>query len=159
MESPSLEHWDLICLRAAAGWLELGNAREALAELDRITPGGQTNPFVLEARWDICAQDGQWETCLEVAAMQVKLAPEKPGGWLNRSFALRRAKGGGLKIALDSLTIARDKFPGEPIIPYNAMPVTNASWAMGLVQWSCWQIASVSATARRSGKWLCGILI
>ncbi len=40
-------------------------------------------------------------------------------GWIHRAYSLRRAEGGELKIAYDSLLPAADKFPSEALIPYN----------------------------------------
>ncbi|MDW8309781.1 MAG: hypothetical protein RMK20_10450, partial [Verrucomicrobiales bacterium] len=45
--------------------------------------------------------------------------PDRPNGWLHRAYALRRATGGGLERAWEALRPAADRFPREPIIPYN----------------------------------------
>ena len=42
-------------LRAAEGWLELGNHLEATAELEEIAPTLRGQPQVLEVRWQIYA--------------------------------------------------------------------------------------------------------
>lgn len=54
--SPDSHH-----LRAAQGWLELGNHLEADKELDEITPQLRTHPDVLEVRWHIYAHAEKWE--------------------------------------------------------------------------------------------------
>jgi len=106
-------------VRAAEGWMELGNFAEAAAELDLIEPELQDHPDVLEMRWPICAREKDWEKCVAVGAALVKSAPTRPFGWVHRSYALRRAAGGGLKIAYDSLLPAAEKFPRIWLIPYN----------------------------------------
>ncbi len=55
-------------LAAAEGWLELGNAEEALAELQQIDPRWQKKKDVLELRWHACAAAKRWDACLEISA-------------------------------------------------------------------------------------------
>jgi hypothetical protein len=47
---------DKFHLRAAVGWLELGNHIEADAELDNISPEWRACPAVLEVRWHIYSE-------------------------------------------------------------------------------------------------------
>src|SRR6185295_8889928 len=79
-------------LLAAEGWLELDLPREASAELEKITPQLRGHPDVLEIRWHISAKEKKWETCVEIAAAVVKLAPDRSDGWIHRSFALHEMK-------------------------------------------------------------------
>jgi hypothetical protein len=104
-------------LRAAEGWIGLGNWREASEELEAISPAQWAHPDVLEVRWHICAQAKKWDACLDVAEATIKLEPNDPGAWIHRSFALRRLK--GLQEALDQLVSAADRFPKVWVIPYN----------------------------------------
>ena len=106
-------------LSAAVGWWELGNVTEAKAELDRIAPLLRDHPDVLEVRWLIHAQDKNWEEGFTVAEKLVEVAPERSSGWLHRAYALRRVRRGGLQAASDVLLPAFERFPEEPIIPYN----------------------------------------
>ena len=114
-----LEPPDTHALSAALGWLELGNARESLAELDRISPGNQNHPGVLEVRWAGLAKLKQWESALAVARKLVEAAPENVAGWLHQAYALRRASGGGLPQAWDALLPAADKFPRHLLVAFN----------------------------------------
>jgi len=59
IEPPDLHH-----LRAAMGWLELGNHREANEEFKQIAPALQVHPDVLEIRWEICAMAKEWDVCV-----------------------------------------------------------------------------------------------
>ncbi|MSU62056.1 MAG: tetratricopeptide repeat protein [Pedosphaera sp.] len=103
----------------ATGWLELGNATEALTELAKLSPATATHPDVLEVRWAIAARVDDWKQALEVAQRLVETEPGRASGWLHRAYALRRVTGGGLQSAWDALLPAAMKFPGEPTIPYN----------------------------------------
>jgi predicted Zn-dependent protease len=106
-------------IRASEGWIELGNAKEAAAELDLLPLELQQHPDVIELRWSIEAHSGRWETALSHARALVKLAPERASGWLHQAYALRRVTAGGLKKAWEALLPAASKFPKEATIPYN----------------------------------------
>jgi predicted Zn-dependent protease len=116
---PELEPPDTHHLRAAWGWLELGNPAEAGEEIARIRPDYMNHASVLEARWSICAAGNRWEPALEIAEALVQVDPERPQGWLHRAYALRRVKSGGLQLAWAALRPVFDKFPSEPLIAYN----------------------------------------
>ena len=104
---------------AALGWLELGNADEAAEEIARIRPEFLEHPDVLDVRWSVCSAGKSWEAALAIAELEVRTAPEEPGGWVHRAYALRRICNGSLQRAWDALRPAFEKFPKEPIIPYN----------------------------------------
>ena len=112
LELPDRQHLD-----AAQGWLELGNHIEADAELDRIHPERRGHPDVLEVRWQIYARAKQWKTCVDIGAAIVQLAPDRPFGWIHRSYALHELK--RTQEALDSLLPVADRFPEVWTIPYN----------------------------------------
>jgi tetratricopeptide (TPR) repeat protein len=114
-----LEPPDNFALSAALGWLELGNAGEALAELDHISPSNQPHPAVLETRFAVLAELKQWDEALVTANELVRVLPNKAGGWLHRAYALRRASGGGLPQAWDALLPAAEKFPKQFLIAFN----------------------------------------
>ncbi len=106
-------------LDAAIGWLGLGCADEARAELARISAALQQHANVLEGRWLICAHEKQWRNALAIAEQELKVAPGESSGWLHRAYALRRVNDGGLSQAWAALLPAAKKFPAEPIIAYN----------------------------------------
>jgi Flp pilus assembly protein TadD len=106
-------------LDAAIGWLGLGCAGDARAELARISPANLDHSDVLEARWTICAHEKQWGEALEIACSELRIAPNESSGWLHRAYALRRVTNGGLSQAWDALLPAAKMFPAEPIIAYN----------------------------------------
>ena len=114
LEPPNTHH-----LRAAHGWMELGNPAEAGEELARIAPEFLDHPDVLEVRWEVCAAGKRWDSAQEVAEMLVIVAPQRSSGWVHRAYALRRVRSGGLSLAWAALRPAFEKFPKQEIIPYN----------------------------------------
>jgi Flp pilus assembly protein TadD len=117
--TPKLQPEDMRRLEAAEGWLMLGNHLEADAELEGITAGCRAHPDVLKVRWQVLARAEKWELAYEVASALVTLVPDGPEGWLHRSYSARRMLGGGLQRAYDELFPAYEKFPTEPIVPFN----------------------------------------
>ena len=115
----ALEPPDAHYLSAALGWLELGNPAEAKAELARLSAVALEHPDVLETRWLLCAEERRWEEGLQVARALLQRAPERPAAWLHQAYALRRVPDGSVNQAWDALLPAFDKFPKDPIIPYN----------------------------------------
>src|SRR6058998_1823275 len=99
IEPPDLHH-----LRAASGWLLLGNDLEATEDLERINPQLHTHPDVLEVRWQICAR------------AIVEIDPNRASGWIGWAYAIRQVTGGGLQAAFDILLSVAEKFPAEPMI-------------------------------------------
>lgn len=114
-----LEPPDSHYLNAAIGWLGLGRRGDAKAELELISAENQRHPDVLEARWEICVEERQWDAALDVARKLLQRAPNRPSGWLHHAYALRRAAEGGLTKAWEALKPAAEKFPKEALIPFN----------------------------------------
>jgi tetratricopeptide (TPR) repeat protein len=112
-----LEPPDSIHLKAAEGWLELGSHLEANEELEKITPELRVHPDVLELRWQIYAQEKKWAACVDIANAVVKLAPERPDGWIHRSYAPHELK--RTQEAFDQLLPVADRFPKIWTIPFN----------------------------------------
>lgn len=106
-------------LDAAIGWLGLGCAGDARAELANISPTNQNHPTVLEMRWTLCAHEQQWSEALQIACAELVTTPGEASGWLHRAYALRRVNDGSLAQAWDALLPAAKLFPQEPVIPYN----------------------------------------
>jgi len=112
-----LEHPDSFHLRAAEGWVELGNHVEANAELEMIAPELRAHPEVLEVRWHLLATARKWEACVEIATAIAELVPEQPHGWIHRSFALHELK--RTAEARDNLLPVLDQFPDDALMRYN----------------------------------------
>jgi len=108
---------DSFHLRAAEGWLELGNLVEAQVELDSIAPELRTHPEVLAVHWEILSVTRNWAAALEVAATMIHVAPNDPVGWFNRSYCLHELK--RTEEARDNLLRVVDKFPLSATMRYN----------------------------------------
>jgi tetratricopeptide (TPR) repeat protein len=114
-----IEPPDTFLLSAACGWVELGNWKEALAELEQISPAARAHPQVSLVRYAVCASAGQWDSAAEIAAILLERFPTDPQMWINAAYATRRKQGGGIEQAKDILLLAQQRFPKEPIIAYN----------------------------------------
>jgi len=115
----SLPHPNNLYFDAAVGWMMLGNAREAIAELDHLDPASRQAPGVLELEWTLHAKTSNWDRALATARTLLQIAPENPSGWIHQAYSLRRVAGGGLSNAWNVLLPAAKMFPRESIIPYN----------------------------------------
>src|SRR5262245_36329522 len=84
----ALEPSDMIRLRAAEGWLELGIPQEASDELQHIAAQHQEHPDVMQARWHVNAKLQRWDLCVEIGKTMAELTPNKSLGWINYANAL-----------------------------------------------------------------------
>jgi tetratricopeptide (TPR) repeat protein len=119
MPKPPIPSADLHHISSAVGWRELGNLTEALAELDRVSPENRSHPDVLELRWSLQAERGDWAAALAVATQLVQIAAGRAVGFLHQAYAARRAPGGSVQAAWQILRPAADRFPKDRLIPYN----------------------------------------
>lgn len=107
---------DLHFLNSAIGWLELGNHQEAAAEIEQISYLTRFHPDVLVVRWKVFARSKNWERSLDVARALVKIAPDRPTGWICQAYSLyntQRSVEAWMK-----LVVAAKKFPKISAIPY-----------------------------------------
>jgi predicted Zn-dependent protease len=104
-------------LRAAEGWLELGNADDARGELAEVSSDQKEHPDVLEMSWSLSAREADWKACVKTAERLVQQAPERAGGWIHRSFALHELE--QTEAAFNLLIPVREIFSDQWIIPYN----------------------------------------
>ncbi len=114
---PKLQPPDTHHLSAAEGWLELGNFKEAVSELNLVSTAEQGRVEVLGLRWSISAQLKLWEECVGIATRIIELAPKNIFGWIHRSYALHELK--RTIEARDLLQPALKRFPRNETIPYN----------------------------------------
>jgi predicted Zn-dependent protease len=112
------EHRDLSKrLNAAIGYLGLGMAEEAWAELEAIDARHRGMLEVLKVRLEVCRALSSWELMAEIANHLHKAEPDDPGHPIDLAFAIRRAHGEDEAAAV--LEQARLSFPKEAILPYN----------------------------------------
>jgi len=110
---------DHLALEAAQGWLMLGDAASALAELDRISAKHRSDPGVLETECEIRTHAEDWPEAFAVAERLVQAAPGQVRGWILRAYAARRMPAGGLELARSLLQPALERFPKMFLVPYN----------------------------------------
>ena len=115
-----LKHPDTMHLKAAVGWIQLGDYDSANDELEKIRAEWRAHPDVLDLRWLIYSNDEQWDACLDIASAIVKMVPDRAQGWLDKAFSLRRANDGGVEKAKAVLGEAAKLFPTEWAIHYNS---------------------------------------
>jgi len=112
-----LEPKHVFAINAVQGWLELGNAKEAKAELQKLEAALPNHPAVLETRWNLFAHQNQWEEALSAALSLLRQFPEHPAGWINQSYSLHELN--RTREAWEALLPAAKKFPLVATIPYN----------------------------------------
>jgi len=117
-DSP-FDHLSRLHLDAAEGWLGLGNWKEAELELAQVSESLRGHPEVLQVRYLVESEAKRWEACVEIATALVKAMPEDSFGWINRSYALRRAPGGGVQSAYDALRPAAEKLKDLEPVTFN----------------------------------------
>ena len=144
---PDCLHYD-----AATGWLMLGDAASAWAELEKLTPAARKVPAVLELEWGIHAERRDWIAAAAAAQRLVDLAPQCSFGWIHRAYAARRQEGGGLHRAWDLLLPALDRFPKDPTVAYN-LACYAAQLGRPDEAWALFQ--RTLASAPEPAKYLC----
>lgn len=112
IEAPDIHH-----LRAAEGWLELGDPCEAVEELKKISLESRFHPLVLLTHWEIHCLAQQWGFAHVIAHSLVLLFPEEPVGWINSSYALHQMS--RTREAWAMLVPAAEVFPNNSVIAYN----------------------------------------
>lgn len=110
---------DIFRLQAAEGWLGLGDVTSATNELREMSPAVRTHPSVLCVRYQIYAQEKQWDRAVELASELIKILPEEESVWINLAYATRRKTGGSIPEAKKILEVAQPKFPGLYLFSYN----------------------------------------
>ncbi|HNQ89080.1 MAG TPA: tetratricopeptide repeat protein [Verrucomicrobiota bacterium] len=88
LEPPDSHH-----VKAAQGWLTLGDAAEALGELSKVSAECAEHSEVLRVRWDVLHQLKRGEEALHVAQRLAVSAPEEAETWVrlaNSYYYLKR---------------------------------------------------------------------
>jgi predicted Zn-dependent protease len=110
---------DSFHLRAAEGWLGLGDVESATSELREISASERAHPAVLSVRYEIYSKSAQWDMAVDVAGELMKMLPEEPFVWISLAYATRRKTGGSIGEARKILLGAEPKFPKHYLFPYN----------------------------------------
>jgi len=104
-------------LRAAQGFLELGDPDSAWEELESIPAEDRAHPIALRLRVYIYREKMKWMEMAEISRHLTEIEPEQSEHWTNRAWAEQRHL--GLEAAEETLLRARDSFPADPLIHYN----------------------------------------
>ena len=114
-----LEPADAFRLRAAEGWLELGDTASANEELDQLSAGVRAHPAVLFMRCLVSLREEKWDRAAELSETLTHLLPEVPEPWVNLAFATRRKTGGSIMEAKKILLKIEPNFPRQYVFPFN----------------------------------------
>lgn len=112
-----LNSTEQMMLRAAEGWLELGDWRSAEDELAQIRPELQDHLSLLKLRIEIASAAKDWDRVVELAGLLIGHAPGESTGFVRRAFALHELH--RTREAWDTLLPVAGKFLDEWIVPYN----------------------------------------
>ncbi len=113
----SLDFPDKHYVRAAEGWLDLGDSAEAARELRLVSAAAGGHPDVLELRWRLYAIRRQWDAALDIAVAVTQSAPDLPVGWIHQSYCLHELN--RTEEAWELLRPLADQFPEDVTIAYN----------------------------------------
>src|SRR5439155_15727866 len=140
---------EIVHLRAAVGLLGLGDHESANQELEQISTDFQAHPAVLEARYCVYAAAKKWDACVEVGRKLVELEPNQSFAWVNRSYAIRRAPGGGVQAAYDALRPAGERLDDMEQVTFN---LACYACQLGRLEEARQWLAKAFAAAERSGR-------
>jgi tetratricopeptide (TPR) repeat protein len=104
-------------LRAAEGWLGLGNSEEAAQELAKLASPLLSHPQVLGVTYQLYENTRQWERAAETAELLCQIVPEAPLGWIHLAYALHELK--RTREAYNVLLPVVNRFPDAYVIRYN----------------------------------------
>jgi len=104
-------------LLAAQGYLELGMAEEALAELASVIPSQDMDPDVVELRLHVLMQAKRWTEALAASEELLRLNPEALPGYIHGAFALHEL--GRTEEARNLLLKGPSELCKDPTFHYN----------------------------------------
>jgi predicted Zn-dependent protease len=104
-------------LAAAKGWLELLAFDDAAREVEAIAPRLREHPAVLEVRWALAANAGNWQDALAIAVCLTQLMPSKAEGWIYQGSALVESSRHDDAYAV--LLQGHERFPQDEVLAYD----------------------------------------
>ncbi|MEW6156324.1 MAG: tetratricopeptide repeat protein [Verrucomicrobiota bacterium] len=116
-QKKSLPYPDGWHVKAALGWLMLGNPVEAEMELNRVSPEMAHQPEVQALRCRFFIARKQWQEALHLAVGLLKAAPERIESWVYPAYCLHEL--GRTAEAFRLLKPAARRFPQNHLIPLN----------------------------------------
>lgn len=104
-------------LHAASGWLELGLADEAMADLASLPPEWRTKPVALELKLAAEIERSAWNAASETARLLCIKAPGEPEFFLRAAYCLHET--GDTLAARDWLLRGPKELLENPVFHYN----------------------------------------
>lgn len=104
-------------LQYAEGYLALGMTREAGEVLREIAPGEEDALPALAMRAAVFHELADWARAAEASTRLCERSPEDAGHWIQRAYAVRRAR--SIEDARRVLLEAMERHPEESIIRFN----------------------------------------
>jgi hypothetical protein len=117
VQEESLPYPAVLHREAAEGWLMLGNATEALAELDLLSAADRKHLSVLSLDWRAWTAVGEPQPAWLAARQWCQDQPGSPEAWICQANSLRDLR--GARAAAELLLCIVERFPSEAVIPYN----------------------------------------
>ena len=108
---------DIHHLRAAEGWLGLGNPVEAERELAKLSVPLLSHPQVLGVTYQLYETTRQWERAAGTAELLCQVAPEASLGWIHLAYALHELR--RTREAYNVLVPVVNRFSEAYVIRYN----------------------------------------
>lgn len=102
---------------AAQGYLELGMAEEALAELSSLPDIGSRDPDIIELRLHVLMQAARWAEALIAAEELIRLNPAAIPAYIHGAFSLHEL--GRTAEARDLLLQGPEELRNDPTFHYN----------------------------------------
>ena len=93
-------------LAAARRSYKLGKYADALDELQKSEAERDHQHEILELRWSIHADQGEWTKCVDIARTMTLIHPDEPLGWLCLADSIRNVPGGTAQMSYDILSSA-----------------------------------------------------
>lgn len=87
-----------------------------MSDLERISFLTRYHPDVLLVRWKVHARQIEWQRSLDIARALVRIAPDKPTGWICLAYSLYNTN--QTADAWTQLLVAEKRFPSISAIPY-----------------------------------------
>jgi Flp pilus assembly protein TadD len=112
-----VSHESDAAVQRATGFLELGLAEEALAELDELPAGLKEKSLILHLRVDAYFRMKRWAEAVEICVPKLETEPTDAAWWIQAGYALRRSA--TLARAEEILRKALEYHPKQPLIHYN----------------------------------------
>ena len=104
-------------LLAAQGYLELGMAEEALAELSSLPPIESSDPDIIELRLHVLMEAKRWPDALTAAEELLRASPSAVPGYIHGAFALHELR--RTAEARDLLLKGPEELRKDPTFHYN----------------------------------------